>query len=48
MSATIREHSNVNTSGSLQLLYGGKFLNGANFRIFCMKPGDTKIKATKF
>ena len=28
----------------LMIPYSGKFLNGANFHIFCMKPGDTKIK----
>ena len=26
-----------------QLLYSGKFWNGANFCIFRMKPGDAKI-----
>ena len=31
----------------LMILYSGKFLNGANFHIFCMKPGDTNIKNTK-
>ena len=28
-------------------VYSGKFLYGANFRIFCMKPRDTKIKTAK-
>ena len=27
--------------------YSGKFSYGANFRIFRMKPRDTKIKTTK-
>ena len=29
------------------LPYSGKFLYGANFRIFRMKPRDTKIKTEK-
>ena len=31
----------------LAIPYSGKFSYGANFRIFRMKPGDTKIKSAK-